>query len=111
MSRLVVTAEASPLFDDFLMVVSVSSADDGLPTKGLKKANFTIAQLASLNHASANVRTVKSVKEGPPGFYIVQLQPPENKLFAGHYVLGVIVTAGPRDAPSFGQTVASGDIP
>ena len=113
MPRLVVTAAASPLFGNFLMVVSVSSAADGTPTTGLKPRNFTIAHLASLNHASALVREIKKVTEDPPGFYIVQLKPwePQPTLPPGHYVFGVAVAAGTKATPLNGQTVARGDLP
>ena len=113
MGRLVVTAEASPLFNNFLMVVSASDAGDGKPVTGLKAANFKIAHIASLNHAAALEREVDKVTEGPDGFYIVSLKPwaPQPTLPAGHYVLGVAVSAGPRTAPRYGQTVAVGDIP
>jgi hypothetical protein len=113
MAALVVTAAASPLFGNFLMVVSVSSAADGTPTTGLKPKNFVIAHLASLNHAAAHVREIKKVTESPPGFYIVQLKPwePQPTLPPGHYVFGVAVTAGTAKAPASGQTVAWGDLP
>ncbi|HEV8286661.1 MAG TPA: hypothetical protein VGQ09_20270 [Chitinophagaceae bacterium] len=108
MSLLIVTAAASPLFGDFLMVVSVTSAD-GEPVKGLKVANFKIYEIASLNHAFANQRQVSKVTESPGGFYIVSLK--KNKvqptLPEGHYVLGVIVTSGKNNK---GQTVATGDM-
>ena len=113
MGRLVVTAAASPLFSNFLMVVSVSDAGDGKPVTALKGPNFRIAHLASLNHASALERDVDKVTEGPDGFYIVQLKPwaPQPTLPAGHYVFGVAVSAGPRTSPRYGQTVAWGEIP
>ena len=113
MGRLIVTAAASPLFNNFLMVVSVSDAADGKPVTGLKPPSFKVAQLASLNHAAALEREVDKVTEGPDGFYIVTLKPwaPQPTLPAGHYVLGVAVSAGPRTAPRNGQTVAWGDIP
>jgi len=113
MARLVVTAAGSPLFKNFLMIVSVSAADDGKPIGSLKPANFTIAHLASLNHASVLVREVSKVSEGPDGFYTVELKPwePQPTLPDGHYVFAVAVTAGTKRAPHHGQTVAVGDIP
>ena len=113
MSALNVTAAASPLFNNFLMCVSVSDATTGAPTTGLKPPNFLIAHLASLNHAAELDRTVSSVKEGPPGFYIVQLAPwaPQPTLPAGHYVFAVAVNAGTKAKPTNGQTVAWGAIP
>jgi hypothetical protein len=109
MSLLIVTAAASPLFSDFLVVVSVSSSTDGAPVKGLKASNFKIYLIASLNHAAAKNRPVGSVKESPDGFYVVQLKRDKVQpdLPEGHYVLGVIVTAGRTGK---GQTVATGDI-
>jgi hypothetical protein len=108
MSLLIVTAAASPLFGDFLMVVSVTNAD-GTPKKGLKVSNFKIYEMASLNHAAANNRPVSKVTEAPDGFYIVQLKKNNVQpvLPNGHYVLGVIVTSGKSDK---GQTVATGDM-
>lgn len=125
MKRLIVSATASPLFKNFLMLVSVSTEDEGKPVKKLKASSFSIYQLASLNHASALKRDVHSVKEGPDGFYIVQLKPwkVQPDLPAGHYVFAVGVkkpylVAGQigRPAPKptkfdCGQTIAVGDLP
>ena len=72
MARLIVSAEGSPLFGNFLMIVSVTSAA-GVPTQGLKPDNFNVAHLASLNHAGANPRVVTKATEGPAGFYILDL--------------------------------------
>ena len=108
MSLLIVTAAGSPLFGDFLLIVSVTSAD-GEPSTGLKASNFKVHQLASLNHASVNPRPVSKVTEGPNGFYTIQLKKNDVQptLPSGHYVLGVTVTAGKNK----GQTVTTGDIP
>ena len=113
MARLIVTAEGSPLFGNFLMLVSVSADADGTPTTGLKPSNFKIAHLASLNHASVLLREIAKVSEGPDGFYTIQLKPwkPQPTLPPGHYVFAVAVTAGTRRAPHRGQTVAVGDLP
>ena len=108
MSLLVVTAAASPLFGDFLMIVSVTSAA-GEPVKGLKISNFKVHMLASLNHASVKPRPVKTASEGPNGFYTLQLKKNDVQptFPTGHYVFGVAVTSG-KDK---GQTVATGDLP
>jgi hypothetical protein len=125
MKRLIISAAASPLFKNFLMLVSVSSEEDGKPIKKLKASNFDIHHLASLNHAHASKRDIKSVKEGPDGFYIVQLKPQEFQptLPDGHYVFAVSVKipklmvsqeGAPPPRPTkfdFGQTIAVGDIP
>src|SRR2546430_29510 len=113
MARLIVSAAASPLFGNFLMVVSVSTDAEGAPVTGLKPRNFMIADLASLNHAAALVRQIKQVTESPPGFYIVELKPwaPQPTLPPGHYVFGVAVSTGTKKSPSNGQTVAEGDLP
>jgi hypothetical protein len=114
MARLVVTAAASPLFSNFLMIVSVSSAADGTPVTNLKAKNFHVYQLASLNHASVNERTVGQITEGPDGFYTVQLVPAEfqPQLPPGHYVFGVVVKTSGRRRQDIhhGQTVAVGDL-
>ncbi|MBV8860049.1 MAG: hypothetical protein JOZ02_24170 [Acidobacteria bacterium] len=107
MARLIVSAKGSPLFGNFLMSVSVSS-NEGVPTTGLKPANFQVAQLASLNHASAEARVVSKATESPAGFYILELQHgSQPALPAGSYVFAVAVTHG----SDHGQTVADGDIP
>lgn len=108
MARLIVSAMGSPLFGNFLMCVSVTSVE-GVPTQGLKPANFNVAHLASLNHAGANGRVVAKVTEAPPGFYIVELKPNpiQPTLPPGHYVFAVSVTAKTDQ----GHTVAAGDIP
>ena len=108
MARLIVSAEGSPLFGNFLMILSVTSAA-GAPTQGLKPDNFNVAHLASLNHAGANPRVVTKATEGPAGFYILELKPSSAQptLPPGHYVFGVAVTA----KTDHGQTVAAGDIP
>ena|SRR5215510_5000619 len=109
MARLIVTAAASPLFGDFLMLVSVSSAD-GQPIGGLGVASFKVGHLASLNHASPNNRPVAKASEGPAGFYTLQLlkDSVQPTLPTGHYVLSVSVTANKN--ADHGQTVAVGDM-
>jgi hypothetical protein len=113
MPQLIVSAAASPLFGNFLMVVSVSDLD-GKPVKDLAPGSFKISHLASLNHAGASARTVDKVTEGPDGFYIVTLKPKKEQpnLPPGHYVFAVAVkkTFG-RGASDQGQTVAVGDLP
>jgi len=113
MARLIVTATASPLFGNFLMLVSVSADADGQPTTGLKASNFKIAHLASLNHASVLAREIDKVSEGPAGFYTIQLKPwePQPTLPPGHYVFAVAVAQEARAAVGHGQTVAVGDLP
>jgi len=108
MARLIVSAKGSALFGNFLMAVSVTS-DAGVPSQGLKPANFNVAHLASLNHASANPRVVTKATESPAGFYILELKPSSAQptLPPGHYVFAVAVTA----KTDRGQTVATGDIP
>ena len=110
MALLIVTAAASPLFGDFLMLVSVSSAD-GKPVGGLGISAFKVGHLASLNHASPNDRPVAKASEGPAGFYTLQLAPNkvQPNLPNGHYVFSVVVAAG-RNASNHGQTVAVGDM-
>ena len=108
MARLIVSAKGSPLFGNFLMIVSVTSAA-GVPTKGLKPDNFNVAHLASLNHAGANQRVVSKATESPAGFYSLELKPSPSQptLPPGHYVFAVAVGAN----GNLGQTVAAGDIP
>ncbi len=108
MARLIVSAKGSPLFGNFLMIVSVTSTA-GIPKKGLKPENFLVAHMASLNHAGANQRTVTKATEGPGGFYILELKPSPSQptLPPGHYVFAVAVSA----SADSGQTVAAGDIP
>jgi hypothetical protein len=108
MARLIVSAKGSPLFGNFLMVVSVTSSA-GVPTAGLKPDNFYVAHMASLNHAGANHRVVTKATEGPGGFYILELKPSSAQptLPPGHYVFAVAVSTN----VDFGQTVAAGDIP
>lgn len=114
MGLLIVSATGSPLFGDFLMLVSVTSAD-GTPVKNLKPANFQVHHLASLNHASVNHRPVAKATQGPDGFYTLQLSPNKVQptLPPGHYVFAVGVTgvARPGGTPNHGQTVAVGDLP
>jgi hypothetical protein len=119
--RLIVTAGASPLFGNFLMLVSVSAESDGTPVKALKPKNFSIYHLASLNHAFPTERDVTQAKEGPDGFYTLTLQPKEYQpeLPPGHYVFAVAVkTYGPPtkgggagQPKDHGQTIAVGDLP
>ena len=121
MSRLIVTAAASPLFGNFLMLVSVSSETDGKPTQQLKPKNFKVYHLASLNHAYPSQRDVTEAKEGPDGFYTLTLKPKEYQpeLPPGHYVFAVAVATYPdvkaKGKPSApkdqGQTIAEGDLP
>ena len=94
MSRLIVTATASPLFGNFLMLASVSAEADGTPVKDLKPKNFSIYHLASLNHAYPTERDVTEAKKGPDGFYTLLLKPKEYQpeLPPGHYVFAVAVT-------------------
>lgn len=118
MSRLVITAAASPLFGNFLMLVSVSTESDGKPVKGLKPKSFKIYHLASLNHAFPSQRDVGEAKEGPDGFYTLLLKPKEYQpeLPPGHYVFAVAVETyterGKSSLPKdHGQTIAVGDLP
>jgi hypothetical protein len=121
MSRLIVTAAASPLFGNFLMLVSVSAEADGKPVEQLKPQNFKVHHLASLNHAYPTERDVTEAKEGPDGFYTLILKPKEYQpdLPPGHYVFAVAVatypnirTKGKSPAPKDqGQTIAEGDLP
>lgn len=125
MKRLIVSAAASPLFGNFLMVVSVSQEEDGKPVTKLKASDFTIHQLASKNHASTNKRTVDKAKEGPAGCYTVILKPKKVQpdLPPGHYVFSVAVKKHypvigqigdrPKKSTKFdaGQTIATGDLP
>lgn len=119
--RLIVTAAASPLFGNFLMLVSVSGESDGTPVTALKPKNFSVYHLASLNHAYPTERDVTEAKEGPAGFYTLLLKPKEYQpeLPPGHYVFAVAVqtfserkpkgaAAVPKD---HGQTIAVGDLP
>src|SRR5262249_34539152 len=122
MSTLIVTAAASPLFENFLMLVSVSAESDGKTVQGLKSKNFKIHHLASLNHAYPTERDVTETKKGPNGFYTLTLKPKEYQpqLPPGHYVFAVAVEPGseprrkgvgpsmPRD---HGQTIAVGNLP
>lgn len=110
----VVTAAGSPLFSNFLMLVSVTT-HDGQPVTGLKPANFQVHHLASLNHASVNDRNVTEAKEGPAGFYTLKLQPEsfQPDLPPGRYVfaVGVSRTLHPNGKPQSGQAIALGEIP
>jgi len=119
--RLIVTAEASPLFGNFLMCVSVSGESDGAPVAALKPKNFAVYHLASLNHAFPTERDVTEAKEGPAGFYTLILKPKEYQpeLPPGHYVFAVAVKtfsekrpkSGPAPVKDQGQTIAVGDLP
>ena len=114
MARLIVSATASPTFDNFIMLVSVSSTD-GKATKGLKPGHFKIHHLSSLNHASVLERVVTKANEGPDGFYTLLLAPwePQPNLPPGHYVFAVAVSWTPRRGAetNHGQCVAVGDMP
>lgn len=119
--RLIVTAAASPLFGNFLMLVSVSAEADGAPVGKLTPKNFSVHHLASLNHAYPTERDVTEAKEGPAGFYTLLLKPKEYQpeLPPGHYVFAVAVKTffdkrpkgGPATPKDQGQTIAVGDLP
>ena len=125
MKRLIVSAAASPLFGNFLMLVSVSAEADGKPVTKLKASSFSVNHLASLNHASSNKRKVKKASEGPAGFYTLILEPSEfqPQLPPGHYVFAVgvkksypVVGQAGKPLPKStkfdaGQTIAEGDLP
>ena len=119
--RLIVTAAASPIFGNFLMLVSVSAETDGAPVAKLAPKNFSVHHLASLNHAFPTERDVTEAKEGPAGFYTLTLKPKEYQpeLPPGHYVFAVAVKTypptrpkgGPSAPKDQGQTIAVGDLP
>ena len=111
MALAIVSATASPLFGDFLILVSVTDAN-GAPVSSLKPAAFKVALLASLNHASPQDRPVNEAKEGPSGFYTLILAPNDVQpnLFKGHYVLAVAVSFKRKTTEYQGQTVAVGDM-
>src|SRR5262249_31706438 len=113
---------ASPIFGNFLMLVSVSAESDGKPVQGLKPNNFKIHHLASLNHAYPTERDVTEAKEGPNGFYTLTLKPKEYQpqLPPGDYVFAVAVETGseargkgggPSMPKDHGQTIAVGNLP
>jgi hypothetical protein len=117
MGLLIVSAAASPLFSNFLFVVSVTDSA-GTPVAGLKAASFKIHHMASLNHAGENQRTIDKVTEAPDGFYIITLKPSASQpnLPPGHYVFAVRVMRSrkrgePAGTAGTGQVVAWGDLP
>lgn len=114
MATLHVEAAGSPLFKNFLFVVSVSD-QEGQPIGGLGKGNFEVHHQASFNHAGDEERVVSKVTEGPKGFYRVQLEKDKVQpdLPPGRYVFAVIVKNPDRPAGTThrGQTVAVGVLP
>jgi hypothetical protein len=107
----IVSATASPLFGDFLILVSVTD-NNGVPVSSLKPGAFKVALLASLNHAFPQDRPVQEAKEGPSGFYTLTLVPnnAQPTLPKGHYVLAVAVSFKRNTTEYQGQTVAVGDM-
>lgn len=114
MARLDVEAAGSPLFKNFLFVVSVSDGE-GQPVTDLGKGHFEIHHQASLNHASDKKRVVSKATEGPAGFYRVQLEDDKVQpdLPPGRYVFAVMVKKPDRPAGTThrGQTLAVAKLP
>ena len=113
MSRFVLSAVATQRDDDFLVVVSVISADDFHPRRGLRPENFRVAQLPALADDTVVDRPVAAATEGPPGVYRLRLAPSESPPHQpGRYVLVVQVSAPPHGggADYHGQTLTAGDL-
>jgi hypothetical protein len=100
MPSLTITAEGSPLFRNFLAVVSVT-LPNGAPCTGLRVSHFTFHRLASRNHASCVALVIREIQECPTGAYTVQFEPdpvqPDRP--PGHYVLHVAVRRVKRGEP------------
>ena len=113
MSRFVLSAVATQRGDDFLIVVSVVSADDFHPRRGLRPENFRVTQMANPDDDTAVDRPIAAVTEGPHGVYRLRLTPSENvsQHQPGRYVLVVEVSAPPHGggADYHGQTLTSGE--
>ena len=114
MSRFVLSAVATQRDDDFLVVVSVISADDFHPRRGLRPENFRVSQLTTDSDDTFADRPVVAATEGPHGVYRLRLAPSESlpRQRSGRYVLVVEVTAPPHGggAEYHGQTLTVGDL-
>jgi hypothetical protein len=114
MSRFVLSAVTTQRGDDFLIVVSVISADDFHPRRGLRPENFRVTQLTTLDDDTVVDRPVVGVSEGPHGVYRLRLAPGENlpQQRSGRDVLVVEVSAPPHGggADYHGQTLTVGDL-
>jgi hypothetical protein len=114
MSRFVLSAVTTQRGDDFLVVVSVVSADDFHPRRGLRPENFRVTQLATLDDDTVVDRPVAAVSEGPHGVYRLRLAPSESRPppRRGRSVLVVEVSAPPHGggADYHGQTLTVGDL-
>jgi hypothetical protein len=114
MAHFVVNAVASQHVGDFLIVVSVASADDFHPRSGLRRENFRVTQLATRDDDTVVERPVAAVAEGPDGVYRLRLASIEGlpQQQPGRYVLVVAVSAPPHGggADYHGQTLAVGDL-
>jgi hypothetical protein len=114
MSRLVLSAVATPRGDDFLVVVSVVTADDFHPRRGPGPENFKVAQLTTRDDDTMMDRPVAAVSEGPHGVYRLRLIPSGGLIpqRPGRSVLVVEVSAPPHGggADYHGQTLTVGDL-
>jgi hypothetical protein len=115
MALLIVSAIAAELFADFLMLVSVTTAD-GVPVKKLTPVHFKVNELADINHSAVTARSVTKVREGPDGFYMLMLAEREpiltvpNRPFRVIFAVSVTGLARVGGTGDHGQTVALGDL-
>ena len=79
MSRFVLSAVTTHRGADFLVVVSVVSADDFHPRRGLRPENFRVTQLTTHDDDTVVDRPVAAVSEGPHGVYRFRLAPSESR--------------------------------
>ena len=112
MSRFVLSAVATQRGDDFLIVVSVVSADDFHPRRGLRPENFRVTQMANPDDDTAVDRPIAAVTEGPHGVYRLHLVPGKGwrRQRSGHSIFVVAVSAPPHGggADYHGQTLTIG---
>jgi hypothetical protein len=114
MSRFVLSAVTTQRGDDFLVVVSVVSADDFHPRRELRPENSRVTQLTTRDDDTVVDRPVAAVSEGPPGVYRLRLAPGESwpPHRPGRSVLVVEVSAPPHGggADYHGQTLTVADL-
>lgn len=115
MARFIVDAAVEATAQEVWLVISVSTADNGLPRVGLVSTNFDVVALAPTMALAPQQIPIAQVVEGPPGVYQITLDGvagmPQMQEHA-QIILAVTVSGDAEAgwADDRGQTIAVGAI-
>ncbi|MDQ3224282.1 MAG: hypothetical protein M3Q75_12555 [Gemmatimonadota bacterium] len=115
MARLVGSAVVQATARNVRLIVSVSSAEDGLPCSGLASTNFDMVSVASGEDTVPRQQLIVQVVEGPAGIYHLALDGDgQPSTLVPRMVTFAITVSGDMEsgwADDRGQTIAVGSAP